>query len=245
MHTRGVGALVSTRIVFCTIAERPSSRSATRSRYCPSGTTFPSSSFPSQLVRRHLFGCIGTESIRRRTRSPSRFTTSTVASSATLMTNAMSLTSFFPSPLGEKYRVIWGTLMTGGSLLSRWATKNAANVESTRITNVTRATNGIAAALAGGGLVLANDRDHVPIAVFHLGDGRGLGGLVELGDPFDAQDLGDLFGGGLVTAGVHHGGRRRLVGLAEIADRDVAVGIAVRDEQVLVRLREAGLAAWR
>src|SRR6188472_4176680 len=113
----------------------------------------------------------------------------------------MSLTSFLPSPLGEKYWVIWGTLMTGGSLLSRWAPKKAANIESTRTWNVTLATNVIAVALAGG-LILANDRDHVPLAVAHL-DGLRLSGVIELGDPFDAQDLRELFGGALVTAGVH------------------------------------------
>jgi hypothetical protein len=46
MQTSDFGARVSTVVVFWTVAERPSSRSATRSRYWPSGTRLPASSVP-------------------------------------------------------------------------------------------------------------------------------------------------------------------------------------------------------
>ena len=59
MQTCERGALVSTVVVFWTVAERPSSRSATRSRYCPSGTVPPSSPLPSQTSRSGRLGCIG------------------------------------------------------------------------------------------------------------------------------------------------------------------------------------------
>src|SRR5262245_38983659 len=67
-----------------------------------------------------------------------------------------------PSPLGEN---TWSRLavMRGGVLLSRWATKKAANVAATRTTKVIWATTGIAAEALLGALVLPKDHDHVPV----------------------------------------------------------------------------------
>src|SRR5690349_3384853 len=129
---------------------------------------------------------------------------SMVATSSTLIETEIRLTSRLPSPLGEKNVVIVPTLITGGSLLSRWATKKAANVAPTRITKVILATSVIAPLEASaGGLVLANDRDHVPLPAAGDAAGFALDVLGELSDAIDAEHLGNRLGGGLVAAGVH------------------------------------------
>src|SRR3954469_18939345 len=135
---------------------------------------------------------MATPSARRRTRSPSTLTTSTVARSAFLMEIEMLLASFLPSPLGEKKSVIRPTVMTGGELLSRCATKKAAKVEPTSTRNVTLATS-VIARMRLLTLVGANDDDGVPgfLQVAREARHRGLRIGGELADLVDPQRVGD------------------------------------------------------
>src|SRR4051812_26857309 len=139
---------------------------------------------------------MATPSARRRTRSPSTATTSTVASSARLSVIAMLLRSARPSPLGEKKRAIRPTSMAGGALLMRCATKKAANVAPTRIRKVIRATIGIA--LMGLlALVLADDHDCVVVLLLIGGKSCNQclrGGVQQLDRRVDAERGGDGLG---------------------------------------------------
>ena len=78
-------------------------------------------------------------SASRRTASPALSTTSTEISLRSRSSTSKRLTSFVPSPLGEKTRARLTTCATAGSPLIRWAAKNAANVAPTSSTKTTRA----------------------------------------------------------------------------------------------------------
>src|ERR1700712_926205 len=120
-------------------------------------------------------------------RSPSRLTTSTVASSSTLSEIEILSVSRLPSPLGENERVIAPTVMTGGVLLSRCATKNAENEAATNTRKVTLVTS-VMAPTGLARLVGANDDDHVPL-LRPVGDQR-LRRVVEELDGGDAERVG-------------------------------------------------------
>src|SRR3954470_14033957 len=178
---------------------------------------------------------MGTPSASRRTRSPSRLTTSTVASSAVLTNSEIRVASLRPSPLGEKNCASL-TLMTGGALLSRWATKNAANVAATSTTKVTWAARAVADGLLGA-LVLTNDRDHVPVLALGallIGGQRGLGRVVHRDDLLDPERGRHAAGGALGARPVHHDRRLDLLVLGKRADPGVVARVALADERAAV-----------
>src|SRR4051794_22813397 len=143
-------------------------------------------------------------------------------------------TSRLPSPLGEKYCVRF-TVMTGAALLSRWATKNAANVAPTSATNVMRAMSGIAPAGLLGALVLPKDHDHVPVLLRDVRSGeRGLDRVVDRGGLLDPQGRSDHARGPLGLRPVHDHRGLGLVRLREGADLGVGLRIALADELVPV-----------
>ena len=81
----------------------------------------------------------GTAVASRLTSSSAASTIAIVTSSSLRTRTSIRLTSRRPSPLGEKCRVIFLMPATWGALLSRWATKKAANVAATRSTKTARA----------------------------------------------------------------------------------------------------------